>query len=875
MNRKRRFRWPFRDAHRVMADVDAELEFHLREATAALERGGLDPDAARAEAVRRFGDIGDARRELWTMDMSHERRARRRSWWADLGRDAGHAIRVLRRRPGFAALSVGTLALGIGGTAAIFSVVWGLLLRPLPYGDEGRIVAFWRPMEWSAEEFEVTREAATPFTDLSAWSWDGETLRQGGGPARLVEGVIATGALFQVLQAPPLLGRTLRPDDGQPGAEPVVVLSHRLWREDFGADPEVIGRVVLMNGQPRTVVGVMPSRFYFPTPAARYWIPLTLDPADGSYAMHWLQLVGRLAPGVSPSDPGLLSPIVTTLDERFDYPPQWDKTRHASVESIRRSLLGEQHPALLLLTGVVGLILLMACANVAALLVGRAADRRSELAVRAAMGASRGRLAWQMITEAAVLGLLGGLAGAALAAAGFRALIALLPLDAALAETLRVDWPLLFGALALALMSGVGVGLAPVAGVLRGRLREALGARRASGGGVTRGRLQAGLVVLQVTLAVVLVATASILGRSLLRMQEVDVGLQPDDVLAVDIFAASGDLDVEERRRFLHDVTQRLATLPGVTSVAAINRLPVRDGGFTSGARPVGRDLLGSPPTVWWRPVTPNYHRTMGIRQLRGRGIASSDDASTPPVAVVNESFARALWPGEDPIGRGYRAGMEDVDITVVGVVEDVRIIGLREPPVPVAYRPYAQVSIINAASVLVLRARGDVARLAEAARRTVQDLNPAVAVPRVTTMRRVLAESMSDASRMATFVTLFAILALLLGAIGVYGVVSYAVVRRRHEFGIRLALGSSPRRVLREVLRGGLGLTAAGLILGFAALALTAGILRRFVYATAPLDVMSLALTALVLALTATLACWLPARRAAGVDPARALRAE
>ena len=876
MHREPSFRWPFRDARRVTADVDAELEFHLREAAAALQREGLDPEAARAEAVRRFGDIEDARRELRTMDMSYERRARRRSWWADVRSDARYGVRVLRRRPGFTALSVGTLALGIGGTAAIFSVVWGLLLRPLPYGHEGSIVAFWRPMQWSAAEFEVARESATEFTELAAWSWDGRTLRQDGAPARLVEGIITTGGLFPVLQAPPRLGRTLRPEDSRVGAEPVVVLSHRLWREDFGGDPRVVGRTVLMDGQPRTVVGVMPSEFYFPTPAATYWIPLAIDPAEGSYGgNHWLELVGRVAPDASPADPGLLAPIVAMLDDRFNYAPQWDKTRDASVEPIRRSLLGEQRSAILLLAGILGLILLIACANVAALLLGRAADRRAELAVRAAMGASRGRLARQMITESAVLGLLGGLTGAALAAAGFRALIALLPLDPALVERLQVDWPLLFGALGLALLSGVAVGLAPVARVLRGRLREALGARRGSGGGVTRGRLQAGLVVLQVMVAVLLVAAASVLARSLIRMQAVDVGLQPEDVLVVDIFAGSGELDTAELRRFLYGVTERLAALPGVTVAAAINRLPVRDGGFTSGARPIGRDLPGPEPRVWWRPVTPDYHRTMGIRRLRGRGIAASDDERAPPVAVVNESFAFALWPGEDPIGRRYRAGMEDVEITVVGVVEDVRITGVREPPVPVAYRPYAQVSWITSAGVLVLRDQGDVAALAEAARRTVQDLNPAVAVPRVTTMRRVLAESMSDASRMATFATLFAILALLLGAIGVYGVVSYAVVRRRHEFGIRLALGSSPRRVLGEVLRGGLGLTAAGLTLGFAALALSAGILRRFVYATAPLDPVSLAVTALVLVGTAALACWLPARRAAGVDPARALRGE
>ncbi|NIR43192.1 MAG: FtsX-like permease family protein [Gemmatimonadetes bacterium] len=877
MKRRRLFRWPFRDRARIREDVETEVEHHLEVAARVLERGGLEREAARREARRRFGDVKRAKEELEAMDQRNERWARRQAWWGDLWRDLRHGARVLRRRPGFAGLAVGTLALGIGGTAAIFSIVWGLMLRPLPYGEEERLVAFWRPGHWSPAEFEVAREAGESFSALAAWSWDARTLRRGEGVARLESGVIATGNLFELLAAPPEMGSGLRWEDSRPGGEPGVVLSDGLWRDEFGGDPAVLGTTIRMSGEPRLVVGVMPPAFYFPTPEARYWIPLTLDRAESGYSgNHWLRIAGRMAPGVSTSDPGALAPIVAALGERFDYPPDWDKTRDASFEPLRQRLLGDQRPALFLLLGVVGVVLLMACANVAALLLGRTADRRSELAVRAAMGASRGRLARQLVSESVLMGLLAGALGAGLAAAGFRALVARLPLDPALVETLGVDWPLLAGALGLALAAGTLIGAAPLVGVIRGGLRGSLGGRRASGGGLTRGRLQSALVVTQVALAVILVAGASMLTRSLARMRAVDVGFEPERVLAVDAFAAGGDLDQDERRRFFPEAAERLGELPGVISSAAINRLPVRDGGYTSIAEPAERELGDAAPTVWWRVVTPDYHRTMGIRLLRGRGLSERDRSGAPHVAVINETAARALWPDGDAIGKRYTHGIDVEDeITVVGVVEDVRLAGPREPPVPVAYRPYDQASFVTSQGVMVIKTGGAVGPLAGQARALIQRLNPAVAVPRMASLESILRDSMADTSRIATFVALFAALALALGAIGVYGVVSYGVVRRRQEFGVRLALGSSPERLLRSVLGRGLILASAGLALGLAGLAALAGLVRPFVHDIAPLDPLSLAAAAAILTATAALASWLPARRAATVDPVNALRAE
>lgn len=657
------------------------------------------------------------------------------------------------------------------------------------------------------------------------------------------------------------------------------MLSDGLWRDEFGADPQVLGRSVRMNGEPRVVIGVMPRSFYFPSPQARYWIPLTLDPDAADFSgNHWLHLVGRLTPGADASDPGVLAPITAALRERFDYPERWDKTRNASAEPIRRRLLGDQRPALLLLLGVVGVILVMACTNVAALLLGRTADRRPELAVRAALGASRARLARQLVSESLLIGVLAGGLGAGLAMVGFRALVARLPLDPSLIDRLSIDWSLLAVALALALTTGTLIGAAPLIGVMRGRLRNALGSRSDSGGGggLGRARLQSGLVVTQVAAALILVAGASILARSLARMHAVDVGFNPQRVLAVDVFAGTGDLDKEERRRFFEDAARRLAELPGVVSAAAVNRLPVRDGGFTSGAAPVDRELEGDAPAVWWRVVTPDYHRTMGIRLLRGRALSDRDRSDGPQVAVINQMAARLLWPDEDPIGRRYVQGIDvDEPITVVGVVADVRLAGVRDPPLPVAYRPYDQASLVLSQSVMVIKTRGDPGAIAGPARDLIQRLNPAVAVPRMASLEQILRGSIADSWRIAVFVALFAALALVLGAIGVYGVVSYGVVRRRREFGVRLALGSSPGQLVRGVLGRGLVHAGIGLALGLAGLAALARLLRPFVFHTATLDPLSIAVAAAVLVGTALMASWVPARRAAAVDPGDALRAE
>lgn len=875
MTRRRLFRWPFRDRGRIASDVDDEVAFHLAEAARSLEGRGMSAEVARAEVLRRFGDVSRAKRELRAMDARAERRARIRNRLAALWRDLRHGFRVLRRGPGYAVAGVLTLALGVGGTAAVFSAAHGVLLLPLPYGAPDRLVSFWAEQSWSQAEFEVAREAGTRFAGLAAYGYDAATLRQDVGAARLVPGVRASGGLFQVLGVRPELGRGLRPADNEVGAEPVVVLSHALWQEQLGGVPDVVGRRIFLNGEPRTVVGVMPRGFWFPRPESQYWAPLEIDRAARGYAgAFWLSVVGQLAEGVPVAAANdAVAPIATALLEHFTYSRQWSKSVATAVP-LRASLVGDSRPAVFLLLAVVGTILLVACANVAGLMLGRAADRRPELAVRAALGASRWGLVSQLMAESVVLALLGGVVGAAFAAAAFKGLVHVLPVDAALAGTLRLDWRLALWASVAAVAAGLLVGLVPAASLLRGHLRAALGGR--GRGPVTgRNRLHRALVVAEVTLTVLLVAGAVTLTRSLARIHDVDLGFDPEGVLVADLFAGNGDLDDAARGRFLYALTDRLGSAPGVETAAAVSLLPVRNGGFNAGARPAETpDAQGR--ALWWRNVTPGYFRAMGIELLRGRLLDRSDGAGSPDVAVINEAAANMLWPGENPIGRRYLHGSESgKEIEVVGVVANVLIDGPRAQPRPITYRPFSQLPFFLQGNVLVLRGSGDPAGLADLVRRTVRELNPAVAVDRVATMRQVVAANVADASRLAGFVLLFAALALVLGVIGVYGVVSYMVVRRRSEFGVRLALGASPRGLLGAVIGSGLTLVAAGVVLGTLALALVSRLLRGFVFGVPALDAPSVLAAAVTLILAGVLATTVPARRAARLDPSEALRSE
>jgi predicted permease len=634
--------------------------------------------AAEHAALAAARGPAEARRWLWRQALGSAPALVRWNWWrgwtgfeprANTYRpggpmlkswisDARYAARRLRARPGYTLLAALTLALGVGGTAAVFGVARPLLVDPLPYANTAEVGTFWFSGSWTEEEFLYLRGRIPGFRQVAAHRPGDVTLRDGDGPARLVPGLTTSAELFDVLGARPLLGRTFRPGDDARGAEPVAVLSYGLWRE-LGGTPAVLGTRVSFDGTPRTVVGVMPRGFWYPDPAVRVWLPRPLDPEgrNGSYT-----LVGRVAPGqhVAHLDAPLRR-LTAMLDERFDYSVDWDKSRNAAVTPLREQLVGSVRPALLATLAAMGLILLIACANVAALMLGQVEGRSAELAVRSAMGANRRRLTRQLVIEALLVGGLAGVAGAALAAAGFGVLARALPLGA-WGESARFDWTLFAAALVLAVGSVLLVVLVPAVALWRGDLRGVLSRARTGGVQGRGGRLERGLVITEVALAMLIASGAALLVRSVSNLYAVDPGIETDGVAVVDVVGSRG-LAEDERLRTIDELQRALGELPGVRTVAAAMKIPLRGPGDSFGMAVEGR--VGAPSTsTYFRVVTPAYFETMGIRLRDGRTFDGSDrrltaadtGAAVEISVVVNEALARKYFPGENPIGRRLAA---------------------------------------------------------------------------------------------------------------------------------------------------------------------------------------------------------------------------
>jgi predicted permease len=851
------------------SQVDEEFAFHLRMEANRLEGAGWTPDEARAEARRRFGN------------ETRERERARDAWGVGLGydliADVRHALRQLRRRPGFTAVAMTTMGLGIGATLALGSVVHGLLVRPLPFENADRLHVFWSDYNWRGSEYDHVREGSLAFDHIAAFSNNAEAFRTGPeGQARMLEYIPATANLFDALGARPLLGRGFLPGEDRPGAEPVVVVSHGFWQQELGGAPDVIGRRLVISGAPVTIVGVMPPGFHFPSPEFRAWRPLNLDPADPAYAGNgWLTLIGAAKSGATPAVMVQeLQRLTRLLGERFTYPVAWDKTKDAHVTPVREYLMGSVREPLLLLLAAVTLLLLIACANAAALVLARTTDRSAELAIRVALGAGKRRIARQIATESITLASLAALAGAAVATAGFRALVGSLPVGEALGNTLKPGWQSFAMAFVMALVVGLAVAVVPVRQVLRGRLDV----RERSEEGLRRGtqRVHATLIAGQVALAVVLVAGASLLIRSVERIRSLDTGFDPAGIVTLDMIRRTDGRD--SNSQFLRDVLDRVSALPGVRSAGLTNRLPVRDGGWQGPVTIEGRADLAGPqrPNSLVRTATPALHATLGIAVREGRGFEESDRAGGLLVAMVSESFARRIWPGESAIGKRIRGTTDASWRTIVGVAEETRMTSMLGDIPFTLWVPHTQLDAAWAGAILVIKGDGaDEASLVGAARRVIAELDDDVAVSRAGSMSTVIDAALAEPLRLRFFLTLFAGLALLLGSVGVFGVVSYAVARRRAEFGIRMALGAAPARVLTDVIRTGMGPVVLGATIGVAASLALSGVLRRFLFDVSPTDPASLAVAAAALLGAGALAAMVPGYRARGVSPVEALRSE
>lgn len=830
-----------------------------------------------------------ARRWVWRQVLWSVPTLTRRGWWRGWSgfevrsealqpggamlegwsRDVRYALRRLGKRPTYTVLVVLTLALGVGGSAAVYGIARKLLLDPLPVGAEKEVVVFWAGGGWSEEEFAYVRPELTGFRSVAALRHADATLQVGDAPARLVRGYAATAELFDVLGVRPAMGRGFRPGDDVVGTEPVAVISHSLWRE-LGANPRIVGERVELAGEMRTVVGVMPRGFWYPSPQVQVWLAEEVDPENG---VGNYTLIGRMEEGLTV---GAMAPhlsrLTTLLDERFDYPEQWDLTKSPELTPVRDHLVGSMRPAVLATVAAMALILLIACVNVAALMLGQVDSRGAELAVRGALGAGRRRLLQQVLVESLVVGGLAGLAGAALAALGFRFLVAALPLGE-LADAAALDWTLFAVAMPIALLAATAVALVPGISVARCDLQARLRRSRTGGIGGRGGRLESGLVVAQVALVLLMISGAALLMRSVGNLRGIETGVEVENLAVVDIVIPT-TTTAPERSRITGELVEALSALTGVEAAAATQRLPLRGSSDNWGIAVEDRPDL-APTSTAFRVVTPDYFRAMGVRVLSGRGLEGTDrnPQAEEGVVVINRALAEEYFPDVEPVGR--RIGFMERWDRIVGVVENVAENDLSPEAVPARYMVYDQVPWLLPGQTLVLRTEDgrDAGALLDAARRTIRATAPEVALRETTTMANIRDRAIGPALQVMSLLVLLGALALILGAIGVYGVVSHFVTRRKRDWGIRIALGMRPPRVVRQIVGRGGALVGAGIVIGVTAFVGLARLLSSFLYGVETTDPVALAAATAVLLAAGLLAAFIPARRAAGIDPATVLR--
>ena len=865
-----------------VGEWEGELDYYW----SAIERQGADTPLARIALLARcLGAIPDA--------LCVRRRHGGDEMLSLLARDLRYALRTLGKRPGFTAVVVLTLALGVGANAAIFSVANAVLLRPLPYPGAERLAVVWgTPTDndsvkvgtsSSFPDYADIRDAARSFEQLAAYSRERHTLTGSGEPV-LVPAAPVTANLFATLGVAPAVGRAILPEEDRPGGTRVVVLSYALWQSHFGGDPSVVGRAVVLNGNPYTVVGVMPKGFQFPRDA-QLWVPAGQMDRVGSRGMHSFRIVGRLRPGVArEAAEAEVRTIARGLEAQY---PQDNAKRSARVVTLHEATVGEMRPALLVLLAATGAVLLIGCANVANLLLVRAAGREREAAVRAALGAGRGDLVRQWLTESLVLALAGGALGLLVAHWGVAGLIAFAPQSIPRADEIRLDGAVLAFLIGVSVLTGLAFGLVPALHFSRGGTVGEGGVmtgRGAAAASPTRRRLRHALVVSEVALAMVLVVAAGLLIKSFNRLQRVDLGFEPEGLLVAQLRLPPSkfpDADRARIRGLYADVATRAAQIPGVRSTAIALEHPFSPGwtsSFTIAGAPRPRD--GEEPESRIRPVSPEYFRTVGAPLLAGRDITARDVEGTPGAVVVNEAFARQHFPGEPlqrVLGRridrsAWWAGMPE-HWEIVGVAADEHFLGPQAAPDPATYFAFAQFTFKD--MYVVLRTAGDPAAAAAPLRRAIAAADPDIAIDNLETMEHALGDWVAAPRFNTSLLALFAGVALLLAALGIYGVLAYAVAERTAEIGVRMALGAPRASVIRLVVGQGMALALAGVAAGtLGALALTRS-LDRLLFDVRATDPAVFGAVALLLGTVALVACWVPARRAARVDPVVALRQE
>ncbi len=864
-------------------ELDEELRFHLEKEVEQNLARGMEPEEARLAALRSFGGVEQVK------EASRDVRGVR--FIEELGQDLRYGARMLLRKPSFTSIAVLTLALGIGANTAIFTVVDAALLRGLPYKDPDRLVQMWetrrvgeiKQLDASYPDYLDWGQQSEVIEGICGYTgWDGSFTLTGRAEPERIEGARVTASFFSVLGVAPILGRTFLPDEDRPQAERTVILSYGLWQRRFGADPGIVGQRLILDGSDYTVLGVLPRSFQFaPMGKAQLWVPLRPTPGQSERRfMHWLDVIARLKPGVSLAQ---AQAQMSTVGERIEREnPDSHTGAGLKLVPLHEQIIGSVGPLLLVLLGAVGFVLLIACANVANLLLLRAAARRQEISIRLALGATRWRLVRQLVSESLLLTLVGGVLGLALAAWGVKLLLAAIP--AAQLDSMPYLQGLTLNARvfaftgALSLLTGVVFGLAPAWQSVRPDLQAVLKDSNRPAAGTGRQRFRSLLVISEMALALVLLVGAGLLIKSTLRLLEVKLGFEPARLMTMQMELPSSKYSTDEQARAFHQqLLPRLEALPGVAGVATVNWLPF-EGGPGDLLRVEGQPP--PPPSEMPKTIThvvsSNYFRTMGIALIKGRYFTDDDNQFSPRVLIINDALAKKLFADRDPIGRRIIfEGGEPEPFEIVGVVDDERVGELDEEAEAVVYHPYLQEpwTRLN----LVVRTAGDPVSVVNAVRGEVQALDQNLALYSVATMEQLIAERPSTFLRRypALLMAVFAAIALILAAIGIYGVVSYSVTQRTHEIGVRMALGAQRGDVLRLIIGQGMVLMLSGVACGvMAALALTR-LMDSLLFGVSATDPLTFIVVTALLLLVALLACYIPARRATKLDPMLALRYE
>jgi predicted permease len=865
---------------RLDRDFDTELRSHLAMLTEEHVRRGLSPEEADRQARLHLGGVAQ-------LEERH-RDARGLPLVETTRQDVRYAIRALRKNPAYAAVAIATLAIGIGAGTTVYTIAGAVLLRPLPYAEPDGLVRIFEtnPLKgWtrniaSPANYADWKTQATVFTDIAAYeqfnsngSGASDVFLTGFGEPQGLKSLGVTGNLFRVLGAAPLMGRTFTDEETFEGKARVVLLSYGVWQGIFAGDPAIVGKTVTLSGRNHDVVGVMPRDFFFPGRDVQVWVPVAYAPMvfTRNRRPHYLGVIGRQRPGISLSRAQQeMDTIARGLERQY---PDTNTQMGVRLESFHSSLAFEPRPALLMLSGAVGVLFLIVCANIANLQLGRAAVRTRELAIRRALGAGRGRLVRQLLTESLVISVIGGALGFVLVVLARSVLLRLAGSVLPLFAELRLDRSVVLVDIALSLAAPLIFGVLPA---LTSSRSDGLSER---GGSASRdaGWLRSLLVSAEVALSIVLVVGAVLLVRSLVRLQQVDPGFNQDHVVAFTITLPSARYPGNvERLRAFEEMERQLREQPGVLAVGAASTLALRGFTWTGDSTVEGRAPSDYERELRHKSITPDYFRAMGIRLVAGRMLTEQDRIDQPRVAIVNESLARKYFPGADPIGKRITFGRPEDKapwITIVGVVADEKQDGMDRAARPVAYQGIRQA--MQNPLTFVVRTAGEPDAAVATARQRIRSVDKDLALTSVTTLKAVVEESIGDHRFRTLLLSTFAGVALFLAALGIYGVLAYFVSQRSRELGIRLALGARPAALFRLVVGQGLRPVIAGAVCGVVGAMAVTRLMRTLLFGVEPIDPLTYTVAIVLLGLIATTACALPALRATRVDPLVALRDE